>query len=231
MERTDFQRYLPGVFVGLVCAILALLCTEQWLIAIILGVGATVLTLQIFRSIVQERLSSERKAILELLDDVRPLLASGESFAAALASVARRGQHPAVKALAGALDVVAAGVYRPGSASSPVGWPLANLLFQLTLFHRAQGGDPGAMVASLSTRLELTAELARRRELALIQIQWQANAITLIFGLILLAGIIRAGPFITMLVETVEGRSFVGVSASLVIWGRVVLNRLAEQLE
>ena len=231
MERTESQRYWLGASIGLVAGGLAWFWTEQWLIAGAVGLGAAFLVLQTLRSWAQERLSDERAAILALLHDVNPLLATGETFPSALSAVARQGSHPAALALASALDVEFAGARSAPSATSTARWPLASLLFQLTLFQRAQGGDPFPMVASLTRRLELTAELARRRDLALIQIQWQANAITLIFGLVLVAGLIRAGPFITALIETAEGRSFVGVSAALVIWGRIILNRLAELLE
>lgn len=231
MDRTETRSYGLAGLIGLVSAALAWFWTEQWLIAGAVGAGAMLLTRQTLASWSQGRLSDERAAILGLLHEVSPLLASGEAFPSALAAVARQASHPAATALARALDVVSAGAYGAGTGGAPAQWPLANLLFQLTLFHRVQGGDPGHMVASLTRRLELTAELARRRDLALIQIQWQANAITLFFGLVLVAGLIRAGPFITALIETAEGRSFVGVSAGLVIWGRIVLNRLAELLE
>ena len=231
MDRTETRSYGLAGLVGLVSAALAWFWTEQWLIAGAVGAGAMLLTRQTLTSWSQGRLSDERAAILGLLHEVSPLLASGEAFPSALAAVARQASHPAATALAGALDVVFAGAHGAGKGAPPAQWPLANLLFQLTLFHRVQGGDPGHMVAALTQRLELTAELARRRDLALIQIQWQANAITLFFGLVLVAGLIRAGPFITALIETAEGRSFVGVSAGLVIWGRIVLNRLAELLE
>ncbi len=231
MDRTEPRTYILAAGAGLVLTTLAWLWTEQWLIAMAVGLGAAVLVLQTLISWSRERLSDERAAILELLQEVSPLLASGEAFSSAIAAVARQGSHPATKALANALDVVFAGAHGHGTGLPPSRWPLANLLFQLTLFQRTQGGDPGYMVASLTRRLELTAELARRRDLALIQIQWQANAITLFFGIVLVAGVIRAGPFITALIETAEGRGFVGISAALVIWGRIVLNRLAEMLE
>jgi Flp pilus assembly protein TadB len=231
VDRTETRSYLVAAGIGLAATTLAWFWTEQWLIAMAVGAGAAVLTFQTLTSWSQERLSDERTAVLGLLHEVSPLLASGEAFPSALAAVARQGSHPAATALASALDLVFAGAQGSGTGMPPARWPLANLLFQLTLFQRTQGGDPGHMVASLTRRLELTAELARRRDLALIQIQWQANAITLFFGIVLVAGVIRAGPFITALIESAEGRSFVGVSAALVIWGRIVLNRLAEMLE
>jgi hypothetical protein len=178
---------------GLVSATLAWLWTEQWLIALAVGLGAAVLVLQTLIYWSRERLSDERAAVLELLQEVSPLLASGEAFSSAIAAVARQGSHPATKALANALDVVFAGAHGQGTGLPPSRWPLANLLFQLTLCQR--------------------------------------NAITLFFGIVLVAGVIRAGPFITALIETAEGRGFVGISAALVIWGRIVLNRLAEMLE
>lgn len=231
MDRTEKPPYWLASLVGLGVATLAWFWTGQWLIACAVGGGSMILTLQTMQSWNLGRLSDERAVVLGLLDEVSPLLASGESFPSALSAVARQASHPAAIALAKALHIAFAGAQGTGPGLPPARWPLANLLLQLALFHRAQGGDPRSMIASLTRRLELTAELARRRDLALIQIQWQANAITLFFGIVLVAGVIRAGPFITALIETAEGRSFVGVSAALVIWGRIVLNRLAEMLE
>ena len=73
--------------------------------------------------------------------------------------------------------------------------------------------------------------LAKKRNLALIQIRWQANIMTAFFFLVLLASAARAGPLFASLLATDEGRLMVTLSASLVIWGRVSLNLISDAMK
>lgn len=231
MGRPDLARHGPAVVVAMLVAVASWFWAEQPWISLALSVGAGVLTLQTMAEWRRQTVAEERGAVLDLLRETSPLIAAGETLQAAVLAAARHSTAPAVAALRTSLERVSVGQVVERAAAATRRWPLANLLFRLILFQRDQGGDPAPLVAALRRRLELSADLARKRDLALIQIQWQANAITVFFLIVLGAAVLRAGPFLTALIETIEGRGLVAGSAALVIWGRVALSRLAERLQ
>lgn len=231
MGRLDLARHGTAAVVAITVAVLSWFWAEQPWISLALSLGAAVLTLQTVADWRRQTVAEERLAVLELLREASPLISAGESLQTAVQAAARHATASPVVALRTSLQRISVGQTIAKAAEAIERWPLLSMLFRLIVFQRDQGGDPAPLVAALRRRLELSADLARKRDLALVQIQWQANAITVFFIIVLGAALLRAGPFLTALIETIEGRGLVAGSAALVIWGRVALNRLAERLQ
>lgn len=233
MRRIEVSRTELFILIGT----LALVSSAAWLwsqsfaLAAALGIGAAVATLQTMRGMRARQLSGERRQVIDLLQEVGPLVAAGEALHPAVISVAGKFRDGPVRAIGLALERMQTGMSVTAASSRLKGNPLSVLLFKLVLFQRRNGGDPRWLVDTLRKRLELSAELEQRRELALVQIQWQATAITVIFGLVLVAAFLRAGPLIAALFETGEGRSIVATAAAMILWGRVALTALEESIQ
>lgn len=198
------------------------------LIGVAVGAGMWIMLVQILAARRRNRLAAERGAILALIDRVSPLTRSGIGLDAAVATATARSDQPGHQALNRALAASTVGQQTELARRALKAWPLSNLTYRLCLVHREQGGSPESFLRAFRSSLGMAEDLAKKRRLALIQIRWQANIMTVFFFIVLLASVANAAPFFSALIETEEGRFLSGISGSLVIWGRVVLNVIEE---
>lgn len=221
----------PALMVGLV----ALSATAWWakslLMGLVLGLGALILMTQLLRGRQANMVAAERAAVARLMEQVSPISRSGTPLLAAMATCAQGSPHPGPQALAQALQGLSTGQPEAIAARWVEAWPLSNLTYRLCLVHREQGGVPEGFLMAFREALGMAEDLAKKRNLALIQIRWQANIMTAFFFLVLLASAARAGPLFASLLATDEGRLMVTLSASLVIWGRVSLNLISDAMK
>lgn len=198
------------------------------LIGVAVGAGMWIMLVQFLAARRRNRLAAERGAILALIDRVSPLTRSGIGLDAAVATATARSDQPGHQALNRALAASTVGQQTELARRALKAWPLSNLTYRLCLVHREQGGSPEGFLRAFRSSLGMAEDLAKKRRLALIQIRWQANIMTVFFFIVLLASVANAAPFFSALIETEEGRFLSGISGSLVIWGRVVLNVIEE---
>lgn len=198
------------------------------LIGVAVGAGVWIMLVQVLAARRRNRLAAERGAILALIDRVSPLTRSGVGLDAAVATATARSDLPGHQALNRALAASTVGQQTQLARRALKAWPLSNLTYRLCLVHREQGGSPEGFLRAFRNSLGMAEDLAKKRRLALIQIRWQANIMTVFFFIVLLASVANAAPFFSALIETEEGRFLSGISGSLVIWGRVVLNVIEE---
>lgn len=198
------------------------------LIGVAVGAGMWIMLVQVLAARRRNRLAAERGAILALIDRVSPLTRSGIGLDAAVATATARSDQPGHQALNRALAASTVGQQTELARRALKAWPLSNLTYRLCLVHREQGGSPEGFLRAFRSSLGMAEDLAKKRRLALIQIRWQANIMTVFFFIVLLASVANAAPFFSALIETEEGRFLSGISGSLVIWGRVVLNVIEE---
>jgi Flp pilus assembly protein TadB len=198
------------------------------LIGVAVGAGMWIMLVQVLAARRRNRLAAERGAILALIDRVSPLTRSGIGLDAAVATATARSDQPGHQALNRALAASTVGQQTELARRALKAWPLSNLTYRLCLVHREQGGSPEGFLRAFRNSLGMAEDLAKKRRLALIQIRWQANIMTVFFFIVLLASVANAAPFFSALIETEEGRFLSGISGSLVIWGRVVLNVIEE---
>ena len=198
------------------------------LIGLVIGVGMLIMLVQFLAARRRNQLAVERGSILALIDRVSPLTRSGIGLDAAVATATAKSDQPGHQALNRALTASTVGQQTELAQRDLRAWPLSNLTYRLCLVHREQGGSPEAFLRAFRSSLGMAEDLAKKRRLALIQIRWQANIMTVFFFIVLLASVANAAPFFSALIETEEGRFLSGISGSLVIWGRVVLNVIEE---
>lgn len=198
------------------------------LIGVVIGVGMLIMLLQFLAARRRNQLAVERGSILALIDRVSPLTRSGIGLDAAVATATAKSDQPGHQALNRALAASTVGQQTELAQRNLRAWPLSNLTYRLCLVHREQGGSPEGFLRAFRSSLGMAEDLAKKRRLALIQIRWQANIMTVFFFIVLLASVANAAPFFSALIETEEGRFLSGISGSLVIWGRVVLNVIEE---
>lgn len=220
---------------ALVAAAIAGISIAIWCGAIplggLFGAGVYVLICQYLASRTTEVLRRERDCIRLVLDRMLPLARSGVAMDQALATSAAGLDFDSARLLQGALQSVSAGQAPESAAKRLTGWPLTGLTFQLFLIHRENGGNPTGFIEAFRRALSMADDLAKKKQIALIQIRWQANIITLFFFLVLLASVAHAGVFFSALLSTEEGKIITSISANLVVWGRVILNLLARTME
>lgn len=202
--------------------------TNSVFIGVVVGAGIWIMLVQFLAARRRNRLAAERSAILALIDRVSPLTRSGIGLDAAVATATARSDQPGHQALNRALTASTVGQQTKLAHRALKAWPLSNLTYRLCLVHREQGGSPEAFLRAFRNSLGMAEDLAKKRRLALIQIRWQANIMTVFFFIVLLASVANAAPFFSALIETEEGRFLSGISGSLVIWGRVILNVIEE---
>ncbi len=207
---------------------LAIWWTDSLMIGLLISVGVLIMLLQFVAAGRRNQLAIERAAILALIDRVSPLTRSGIALDAAVAASTARSDLAGDRALNRALAAGAVGHRADQAQQDLTAWPLSNLTYRLCLVHREQGGSPEGFLRAFRGSLGMAEDLAKKRRLALIQIRWQANIMTVFFFTVLLASVANAAPFFSALIETDEGRFLSGISGSLVIWGRVVLNLIEE---
>ena len=198
------------------------------LIGVVIGVGMLIMLVQFLAARRRNQLAVERGSILALIDRVSPLTRSGIGLDAAVATATAKSDQPGHQALNRALTASTVGQQTELAQRDLRAWPLSNLTYRLCLVHREQGGSPEGFLRAFRSSLGMAEDLAKKRRLALIQIRWQANIMTVFFFIVLLASVANAAPFFSALIETEEGRFLSGISGSLVIWGRVVLNVIEE---
>ena len=198
------------------------------LIGLVIGVGMLIMLVQFLAARRRNQLAVERGSILALIDRVSPLTRSGIGLDAAVATATAKSDQPGHQALNRALTASTVGQQTELAQRDLRAWPLSNLTYRLCLVHREQGGSPEGFLRAFRSSLGMAEDLAKKRRLALIQIRWQANIMTVFFFIVLLASVANAAPFFSALIETEEGRFLSGISGSLVIWGRVVLNVIEE---
>lgn len=202
--------------------------TNSLLIGLVIGLGMLIMLVQVVAARRRNQLAVERGSILALIDRVSPLTRSGIALDAAVATSTARSDLPGHQALNRALTATTVGQQTDRARRDLRAWPLSNLTYRLCLVHREQGGSPEGFLRAFRSSLGMAEDLAKKRRLALIQIRWQANIMTVFFFIVLLASVANAAPFFSALIETEEGRFLSGISGSLVIWGRVVLNLIEE---
>ncbi|MDO8379274.1 type II secretion system F family protein [Phenylobacterium sp.] len=229
----SWLRSLPGP--ALMAGVVALGATAWWAkslpMGLAVGLGVLILVVQLLRGRQATQLAAERAAVSRLLEQVSPMSRAGMPLLAAMAACSQGSSHPGPQALALALQGLSAGQPAETAARGVEAWPLSNLTYRLCLVHREQGGAPEGFLKAFRDALGMAEDLAKKRNLALIQIRWQANIMTAFFFLVLLASAARAGPLFASLLATDEGRLMVTLSAALVIWGRVSLNLISEAMQ
>lgn len=214
--------------VAMLSGVAATWWTSSLLIGLVIGAGMLAMVIQIMAARRRNQLAVERGSILALIDRVSPLTRSGIALDAAVATSTARSDQPGHQALNRALTATTVGRQTDRARRDLRAWPLSNLTYRLCLVHREQGGSPEGFLRAFRSSLGMAEDLAKKRRLALIQIRWQANIMTVFFFIVLLASVANAAPFFSALIETEEGRFLSGISGSLVIWGRVVLNLIEE---
>ncbi|WP_374347903.1 type II secretion system F family protein [Phenylobacterium sp.] len=220
---------------ALVVAVIGGIALGFWggapLMGLIFGVGLFALVAQFIQARRAAQLSAERTHVRGLLEQATPLARSGVPLDQAISRAVAMDRFPGGVALDAALRANSAG--RPdGPAQADLArWPLSQLVFQLYLVHRDNGGDPTRFLRAFRNALGMADDLAKKKQLALLQIRWQANMITLFFFIVLGFSVANAGVFYAALLGTEEGRSLTSISACLVTFGRVVLNYLARTME
>ncbi len=229
----SWLRNLPGlaVLVGLLALGVVTWWAKSLPMGIALGIGLLILVTQILQDRKADLLAAERAAVARLLEQVSPLARSGVPLLQAVTSSAQRADHPGLQALGQALSGLAAGRPAEAAALGVAAWPLSNLTYRLCLVHREQGGTPDGFLRAFRNALGMADDLAKKRNLALIQIRWQANIMTAFFFVVLAASAARAGPLFAALLATDEGRLMTTLSAALVVWGRVILNLISEAMQ
>ena len=229
----SWLRNLPTP--ALLAGILAFAATAWWAKSLMMGgavgIGLLVLVAQILQGRAEDLLAAERAGIARLLEQVSPLARAGMPLLGAVSTRAQTSSHPGLQALARALDALASGIPADTAARGVADWPLSNLTYRLCLVHREQGGSPDGFLAAFRNALGMADDLAKKRNLALIQIRWQANIMTAFFFVVLGFSAFRAGPLFAALLSTDEGRLMTTISAALVIWGRVSLNVISEAMQ
>lgn len=231
LSRLDLELH-PFAFIGAVLGGVGLgFWSQAPLLGLIFGIGAFVLIAQIMQQRRSAQLGDERTNVRQLLEQATPLARSGVPLETALGRAAARLDYPGGIALTAALAANAAGRFGGRIEAALRQWPLSELVFQLYLVHRENGGDPTRFMEAFRGSLGMADDLAKKKQLALLQIRWQANMITLFFFLVLGLSIVNAGVFYAALLGTEEGRTLTTISACLVTWGRVVLNVLARSME
>jgi len=198
------------------------------LIGLAVGVGGFLLIGQIIATRREAAEGLDREHVRRVIEEAAPLTRTGTPLETALIRAARLVGGAGGQALAEVLSHSAAGRAVPEGALSA--YPYSQLVFQLWRIHREQGGDPSAFLNAYRTSLGMSEDLARKKQLALTQIRWQANVITVFFFLVLAFSFFHASVFISALLENPETRWMTALSACLVIWGRVVLNGLARTM-
>lgn len=222
---------LPALMVGLATLVATGWWAKSLAMGLALGLGAMLLTAQLLRGRQAGQLAAERAAVSRLLEQVSPMSRAGMPLLAAMAACSQRSPHPGPQALALSLQGLSAGQPAEMAARRVQAWPLSNLTYRLCLVHREQGGTPEGFLLAFRNALSMAEDLAKKRNLALIQIRWQANIMTAFFFLVLVASAARAGPLFASLLGTDEGRLMVTLSAALVVWGRVSLNLISEAMK
>lgn len=193
-----------------------------------LGLGGGLLIGQVLHQRRDAGEARDRDQVRRLIETAAPLARAGMSLDAALRRAARAASGPGASVLADGLSAQAVGRSVDMEAFRP--YPYTTLLFELLRLHREQGGDPQPFLTAYRTALGMSEDLAKKKQLALTQIRWQANVITVFFFLVLGFSAAHAGVFVSALLESPDGRWMTTLAATLVIWGRVALNGLARTM-
>ncbi|ALL13087.1 hypothetical protein [Caulobacter henricii] len=231
LERLGVQLRLDALGVGVLIGLLAGLWCGSIPLGVIVGLGIFVLFGQILAARRNTRLAEERLEVRRLLERVTPLARTGMPLETAFINASKDVSFAGCQALAFALRAGMAGRLDSRAGQALERWPYCDLVYQLILIHRENGGDPSRFLEAYRGALGLVDDLAKKKQIALVQIRWQANIITIFFFLVVAFSFSQAGVYLAALVQTDYGRSLTIVSASLVVWGRVVLNGLARTME
>ena len=197
-------------------------------IGLALGIGGFLLIGQIVALRRQEAEDHDRDHVRRIIEEAAPLARTGIPLETALIRAGRSVGGAGGRALGDVLAQSVAGRAVPDGALAA--FPYSQLIFQLWRIHREQGGDPSAFLSAYRTSLGMSEDLARKKQLALTQIRWQANVITVFFFVVLAFSFFHASVFISALLENPETRWMTALAGCLVIWGRVVLNGLARTM-